>query len=187
MAMVHSNKKKRIEEVPHGVKVSTWLTSVQVAAFVLGKIETNKVTSPRARSSSIIQAKFLAMEMKALLKNANVKLLLANTPKCERNRNPTEDQETIQCPLYSYSNWTKTFCVSKSWWGICPKDSNGDSNLVSIHWSIYFKGIYNKNKIPHGTMKMADNHIRMVFNHHQLKHDGIILLYFDFGGKKKGV
>ena len=56
-AMVHSKKKKRIEEVPHGVKVSTWMTAVQEAAFVLGKIETDKVTSPRARSRSIIRAK----------------------------------------------------------------------------------------------------------------------------------
>ena len=44
MAMVHSKKKKRIEEVPHGVKVSTWLKAVQEAAFVLGKIETDVVT-----------------------------------------------------------------------------------------------------------------------------------------------
>ena len=33
-------------------------------------------------------------------------------------------------------------------------------------------------------MNMADNHLRMVFNHHQLKHDGRILPYFDFGGKR---
>ena len=98
MAMVHSKKKKRIEEVPHGVKVRTWLKSVQEAAFVLGKIETDKVTSPRARSRSIIRAKLLALEMKALPKNANVELLLADTPKVERNQNPTEDQESIKCP-----------------------------------------------------------------------------------------
>ena len=59
-----------------------------------------------------------------------------------------------------------------------------DSKLVSIHWSSYFKGLYDTDKIPHATMKMADNHLRMVFNHHQLKHDGIILPYFDFGGGK---
>ena len=47
MAMVHSKKKERIEEVPHVVKVSTWLNAVQEAVFVLGKIETDVVTSPR--------------------------------------------------------------------------------------------------------------------------------------------
>ena len=91
--MVRSNKRKRIEEVPHGVHLNTWLTEVQKAAFVLGKIETNKVTSPRARSRSILQAKLLALEIKALLKDANVDVLLADTPKGEQNWNPTEDQE----------------------------------------------------------------------------------------------
>ena len=90
MAMVRSKKKKRIEKVPHGVKVSTWLKSVQEAAFVLGKIETNVVTSPRARSRSIIRDKLLALEIKALPKNANVDCLLADTPKGERNRNPNK-------------------------------------------------------------------------------------------------
>ena len=117
------------------------------------------VTSPRARSRSIILAKLLALEMKALPKNANVDCLLADTPKGERNRNPTEDQESIQCPSFGLSNCTKTFCVSKSWWGIRPKDSNGDSNLVSIHCSSYFKGLYDKDKIPHATMKMTYNHL----------------------------
>ena len=92
MAMVHSKNNKRIEEVPHGVKVSTWMKVVQEAAFVLGKIETDVVTSPRARSRSIIRAKLLALEMKALLKNANFDCSLADTPKGERYRNPTEDQ-----------------------------------------------------------------------------------------------
>ena len=182
--MVRSKKKKSIEEVPHDFHLSTWLTAVQEAAFVLGKIETDKVTSPRARSRSILQAKLLALEMKALPRNANVKLLLAGTPKGERNRNPTEDQESIKCPSYGLSNYTKTFYVAKSWWGIRPKDSNGASNLVSIQWSSYFKGLYDKNKIPHATMKMADNRLRMVFNHHQLNHDGRILPYFNYGGKK---
>ena len=65
-----------------------------------------------------IRAKLLALEMKALPKNANYDCLLADTPKGERNRNPTEDQESIQCPLFGLSNCKKTFCVSKSWWGI---------------------------------------------------------------------
>ena len=55
-AMIHSNQKKRIEEVPHGIKVSTWLQAVQEAALVLGHIETDAVTSPKARSRSILRA-----------------------------------------------------------------------------------------------------------------------------------
>ena len=123
----------------------------------------------------------MALEMKSLPKNSNVELLLANTPKGERNRNPTEDQESIKCPSYGLSNCTKTFYVAKSWWGIRPKDSNGASNLLSVHWSSYFKGLYDQKQIPLGEIKMADNHLRSVFNHHQLKHDERILLYFDYG------
>ena len=147
-ATVRSKKRQRIKEVPHGVHLNTWLMAVQEAAFVLGNIETNKVTSPRARSRSILQAKLLALEIKALPKDANAELLLADTPKGERNRNPTEDQESIKCPSYVFSNCTKTFCVAKSWWGIRPKDSNGASNLLSVHWSSYFKGLYDNKKIP---------------------------------------
>ena len=90
--MVRSKNRKRIEEVPQGIHFNTWLVAVQEALFVLGKIETNKVTSPRAMSRSILQAKLLALEIKALPNNANFELLLADTPKGERNRNPTEDQ-----------------------------------------------------------------------------------------------
>ena len=101
----------------------------------------------------------MALEIKALPKNENVELLLADTPKGERNRNLTEDQESIKCPSYGLSNCTKTFCVEKSWWGIHPKDSNGASNLVSIHWSSYFKGLYYQKQIPLVVMKMANNHL----------------------------
>ena len=77
--------RQRIEEAPNGVCLNTWVRAVQEAAFVLGKIETKKVTSPRARSRSILQAKLLALEIKALPKDANVGVLLANTPKGEQN------------------------------------------------------------------------------------------------------
>ena len=83
------------------------------------------------------------------------------------------------------ANCTKTFCVAKSWWGIRLKDSNGASNLLSIHWSSYFKGLYDQKQIPLAVMKIADNHLRLVFNHHQLKHDGRIIPYFDSEKKKK--
>ena len=53
-AMVCSKMRQRIEETPHGVRLNTWLTALQEAAFILGKIETKKVTSPRERSRSIL-------------------------------------------------------------------------------------------------------------------------------------
>ena len=34
-------------------------------------------------------------------------------------------------------------------------------------------------------MKMADNHLRIVFNHHQQNHDGRIFPYFDYDKKNK--
>ena len=128
----------------------------------------------------------MALEIRALPKNANLDSLFADSPKGERNRNPTEDQESIQCPSYGLGYCAKTFCISKSWWGIRPKDSNGESNLLSIQCSSYFMGLCNTSKINHATFKMADNHLRMVYMHHQAKHDERILPYVDFG-KKKGV
>ena len=49
--MVCSKKRKMIEEVPQGVHLNTWMKAVQEAAFVLGMIETDKVTLPRARKT----------------------------------------------------------------------------------------------------------------------------------------
>ena len=87
--MVRSKKWQRIKEVPDGVCLNTWVRAVQEAAFVLGNIETKNVTSLRARSRSVLQAKLLAMEIKALPKDAKVDVLIADTPKGERNQNPT--------------------------------------------------------------------------------------------------
>ena len=166
-AMVCSKKRQRIEEVPHGVCLNTWLRAVQEAAFVLGKIETKKVTSPRARSRSVLQDNLLALEIKALPKDANIDVLIADTPNGERNLNPTKNQLSIECPSYGLSNSTKTFFVANNWWDIHPKNSDGTSNLLSVHWSSYFKGLYDKKNIPLVVMKMADNRLRMVFCHHQ--------------------
>ena len=51
------------------------------------------------------------------------------------------------------------------------------------NWSSYFKGLYDQKKIPLGVIKMADNHLQLVFNHHQQKHDGRILPYFNYEKK----
>ena len=39
--MYRSNKRHRIEQVPDGVSLKTWVREVQETEFVLGKIEKN--------------------------------------------------------------------------------------------------------------------------------------------------
>ena len=89
------NKIQSIEQVPDGVYLKTWMRAVQEAGFVLGNIETKTATSPRARSRSVLQDKLLALEIKALPKDASVDVLIADNPKGERNRNPKKDQLSI--------------------------------------------------------------------------------------------
>ena len=90
--MYRSNKRQRIEQVPDGVSLKTWVSSVQEAGFVLGEIKTKTTTSPMERSRSVLQAKLLALEMKALPKDANVHVLINDVPKGEQNRSPTKKQ-----------------------------------------------------------------------------------------------
>ena len=67
-----------------------------------------------------------------------------------------------------------------------PSQKNdGTSSLVSVHWSNYFKGLYDQKNIPLAFMKISDNHLRMVFCHHQQKHDGRIFPYFDYNKNNK--
>ena len=76
-------------------------------------------------------------------------------------------------------------CVAKKWWDIRPKNNDRTSNLPSVHWSSHFKGLYDKKKIPLAVTKMADNHLRHVYFHHQLKHGGAIFPYFDYHAKNR--
>ena len=117
------------------------MRAVQETVFVLGKIETKNVTSPRARSRSILQAKLLALEIKSLPKDAKFYVLIADTPKGDRNLNPTKNQYSIQCPSFGLSSCTKTFCVAKKWWDIHPLNSDSTSNQNSVHWSSHLKGL----------------------------------------------
>ena len=141
-AMVRSKKRQRIKEAPNSVCLNTRVRAVQEAAFVFGEIETKNVASPRARSPSVLQAKLLALEIKALPKYSNVGVLIPDTPKSEQNRNPTKNQPSIECPSYGLLSLTKTFYVAKNWWDICPKNNDGTSNLLSVHWSNHFNGLY---------------------------------------------
>ena len=140
--MYCSNKRQRIEKSPKGVFIRTWLRSFQEAGYVLGKIETKTTTYPRARSRSVLQAKLAAMEMKAHPKDADVDVIIADLHKVERNRNPSDNQYSINCPYFDLSNFTKTFCVAKKWWDIRPLNSYGTSNELLVYWASHFKGLY---------------------------------------------
>ena len=177
--MYLSNKRQRIEQVPNGVSLKTWVRSVQEAGFVLGEIKTKTATSLRARSRFVLQAKLLALEMKALPKDANVDVLIADVPKGERNRNLTKNKYSIQCPSFGLSSCTKTFFVAKKWWDIRPLNSDLTSNQISVHWSSHFKGLYYNKKITLSVMKMADNHLRNLYFHRQINHGGTSFPYFD--------
>ena len=90
--MYRSNNRQRTEQVPDGVSLNTWVRAVQESGFVLGNIETKTATSQTARSQYALQTKLLALENKALSKDANVDVLIADVPKDNWNRNPTKNQ-----------------------------------------------------------------------------------------------
>ena len=81
--MYRSKMKQQVEKVPKGVSITTWLRAVQESGFVLGNIETNTATSPRAMSWSVLQAKLLAMGINALPKDSNVGVLITDVTKGE--------------------------------------------------------------------------------------------------------
>ena len=183
--MYRSNKRQRIEKFPKGVSIKTSLRSVQEAGFVLCKIETKTATSPRARSRSVLQAKLLALGIKALSKNADVYVLIADVPKGERNLNPTKNQYSINFTSFGLSSCSKTFCIAKKWWDIRPLNSYGTSNHILNHCSSHFKGLYDTKEILLLVMKMADNHLRNFYCHHMLQHGGDNFPYFDYDIKNK--
>ena len=105
---------------------------------------------------------------------------MADIPKDEQNRNPTEKQYSILCPSYGLGDRTKTFCVDNKWWDLSPCNSAGISNKLSMHWDNHFKGLYDTNKIPHLVLKMADNHLCILYSQYLLKHGGNYYPYFDY-------
>ena len=161
--MFFSNKRQRIEKVPKYVSIRTWLRAVQEYGYVLGKIETNIAATTRVRSRSLLHNKLAALEMKAHPMDADVNVIIADLPKGERNRNPTDNQYSIKCPSFGWSKCTKTFCVDKKWWDIRPLNSDGTSNQLSVHWSSHFKGFYDTKEIPHLVLKMVDNYLHNLY------------------------
>ena len=125
------------------------------------------------------------LEMKAHPKDADADVTLADLPKGERNRNPTDNQYSIKCPSFGLSNCTKTFYEANKWWDIRPLNSDGTSNQISVHWSSHFKGLYDTKEIPHLVLKMTDNHLRNLYCHNILKHGGNNYPYFDYEKKSE--
>ena len=76
-AMYFSNKHQHILKFPKGVSIRTWLRSVQESGYVLGKVEMNTYTSPRARSQYVLQAKLADLEIKAHPKDADFDVIIA--------------------------------------------------------------------------------------------------------------
>ena len=157
--MFCSNKCQSIEIYSQGVSIRTWLRAVQLADRVLGKIETKTTTTPRAKSRSVLKSKVAALKMRSHPKDADIEEILADIPRGEQNRHPTEKQHSIQCPSFGLGYCTNTFCVAKKWFDLRPVNSDGTSNQMSVHWSNNSKGLYYTNKIPHLVLNMVDNHL----------------------------
>ena len=58
------------------------------------------------------------------------------------------------------------------------------SYIQSIHWVHHFKEVYYEEKINTNTLKMDNNHIRLLHCHHLHWHEIEILSYFDFDNMK---
>ena len=58
------------------MSIRTWLRSVQEDGYVLGNIETNTTTTPRAKSRSVLKFKLAALEIRAHPKNADIEEIL---------------------------------------------------------------------------------------------------------------
>ena len=157
--MFCSNRCQRIEKFPKGMSIRTWPRAVQEADYVLGNIETTTATTLRSNSRSVLKVELAALEMRAHPKDTDIEEILADMPRGEQNRHPTEKQYSIRCPSFGLGNCTKTFCVAKKSFDLRPVNSNGTSNQMYVHWSNNFKGLYDTNKITHLVLKIADNHL----------------------------
>ena len=136
--------------------------AVQEANYVLGNIETKTANIPWEYSWSVLKSKLEALKIRAHPKNADIEEILADIPRGEKNRKPTEKQYSIPCPSFGFSNCTKTFCVSNQWWDLRPLNSDRTSNHIYVHWYNHLKVIYDTKIIPQLVLNMADNHLRIL-------------------------
>ena len=72
------------------MSIRTWLRAVQEAEYVLGKSETNTATTLRSNSRSVPKVKLAALDMRAHPKDEDIEEILADIPRGEQNRHPTE-------------------------------------------------------------------------------------------------
>ena len=151
---------------------------------MLCQMGSNPAVTTSANSRSAINEKLAVFEMKAYFTGSDLESILADSPKGDRNRICTDDQYLVKCLSYGLEYCTKNFCISKKWWDHRPHISDNTSDLLSYHWSNHFRGIYNKNDIDNGTMKMADNHIQNVYSCHIPKHGGKAFPYLDCSKNK---
>ena len=77
------------------------------------------------------------------------------------------------------------FCVAKKWSELRPLNSDGTSNQFSIHCSYHFKGLCDTRKITHLLLKMADNHLCILYSRHILKYGGNHYPYFNYDEKNQ--
>ena len=115
------------------MSIRTWLREVHEGNYVLENIETKTATTPRAKLHSALKAKLAALEMRAHPKDADIEKILADISRGEKNRHPTEKQYSIQCPSFGLGNCTKKFCVLKKSFDLCPMNSDGTINQMSVH------------------------------------------------------
>ena len=113
-------------------------------------------------------------------KKDDIDEILADIHKAQRNRTPTESKYSITYPYFVLADCTKLFCVANKWWDTLSHNSDGTNNHTYVHWYNHFKGLYDTNNISHVVLKMADNHLRILYSHHILKHVGNHYPYFDY-------
>ena len=110
------------------------------------------------------------------MKDVGIGVILADIPKWERNLKPTKDRCVVLCPSYGIDDCSKTFFVSKKWWEKCPLDSDGKYDLLRNHWGHHSKSIHEEGRIAINTLKMADNHLRILHHHYLHRHGDKIFL-----------
>ena len=123
--------------------------------------------------------------MRAHQKDADLDGIISDIPKGNRSRKPTEKHYYTQCPTFGLGDCTKKFCVAKKWFDLCPPNSDGTSNHMSVHWYSHFKVLYDTKEILHLVLNIADNQLRNLYCHHILKHGGNNFPYFDYDEKNR--
>ena len=80
------------------------MRSVQEASFVLGQIDTKTATNPTVKSRYVLKSKLAVLDIRAHPNHAEIEEILADIPKGEQNRNPTDKNYSIPCPSFGLGN-----------------------------------------------------------------------------------